>query len=215
MSDSPVGGYILFPSTLAKADLITATLQAMELASEEFEIRLYDEGKYSEEVYPFRTEDSPERALELLVQEEIGMIKGEGGKGAEIYLFEPIVASYSVIVIKVDSVIFYRERFLCHAESFARRWPRLCEQGQAVFGYFCPFEHMFERDYLTEKIMPALQGGDLATLMSTDINWLIYLGPELAQRWRQEHTPFPVSPVVSQEMPSGAHFFRTRPEVFA
>ena len=102
-----------------------------------------------------------------------------------------------------------------YVESFVRRWPQLCEQGQAVFGYFSPFEYMFERDYLKERIVPALQRGDLAELMSTDINWLIYLGPDLAQRWRQEQTPFPSPPLISQKLPSGAHFFRTRPEVFA
>lgn len=215
MSSGPVGGYILFPSTLAKADLIAITLHAMELAPDEFDVGLYDEGVYSEDGYPFRAEEPLERALMLLAQEEGGLIDGKGGKSAEDYWFEPPVATYQPITIWVTNSAVRRPERVDYVESLAQRWPQLCEQGQAVFGYFCSFEHMFDRDYLVEKIVPALQQGDLAKLMNTDINWLIYLGPDLAQRWRQEQTPFPSPPVISQELPSGAHFFRTRPEVFA
>jgi hypothetical protein len=212
-----VGGYILFPPGLKRSDLITLTLQAMELAPGEFEVRLPEDGlpRLPEDGYPFRTEKPVERALALLAQEESGVIEGKGEKEFETYWFEPAIALAPVVNIWVsDSAMFYDTRAK-RVEDFARRWPHLCEQGQAVFGYFSPFEHMFDRDYLAQRIVPALERGDLVELMATDCNWLIYLGPELAQRWRQEQTPFPSPPLLSLDLPSGAHFFRTRTEVFA
>jgi hypothetical protein len=74
---------------------------------------------------------------------------------------------------------------------------------------------MDERDYVESRILPPLQNEDLNQLLeANDANWLVYLGPELAERWRQEQMPLPFTPLDSQDLPSGAHFFRTRTEVF-
>ncbi len=218
MSSDPVGGYILFPPTLSRADLIAVTLRTMELIPDEFEVRLPDEDglpRTGADGYPFRTEEPPERALTLLAKEESGLIEGKASKSAETYWFEPIVASYPVINLWVTNrAMYYNERSE-EIEAFVIRWLHLCEQGQAVFGYFSPFGFMYERDYVEDRILPPLQDEDLNQLLkANNANWLIYLGPELAERWRQEQTPFPSSPSVSQDLPSGAHFFRTSTSVF-
>lgn len=217
MSSNLIGGPVLFPTAAKRADLITLTLRAMELGQDEFQVRLCEDGfpRFSGEGYPFRTEEPQSRALTLLAQEECGVIEGAGPKDPEIYWFEPPLATYPMITVWVrDSAMLYHT-YTDQVEAFARRWLQLCEQGQAVFGYISPFEDMLYRDYLEEHIVPALQQGKLSELMGTDINWLIYLGPDLARRWRQEQTSFPTLPLVSQELPSGAHFFRTRTEVLA
>ncbi len=211
-----VGGYILFPPTLSRTNLITLTLQAMELGPEEFEVRLPEDGlpRTATDGYPFRTEQPPERALALLAQEESGVIEGKGAKISEVFWFEPTAASYPVINLWVaDRAMRYGERPQ-EIESFTERWLHLCEQGKAVLGYFSLFGFMSERDYLEDQILPALQHGDLPQLLKGRGNWLIYLGPELAELWRQEQTPFPSLPLISQDLPSGAHFFRTKTSVF-
>jgi len=211
-----VGGYILFPPTLERASLIASTLQAMELIPDEFEVRL-PEDDYpltSGEGFPLRREEPSERALALLAEEKSGVIDGRGSRGSETFWFEPLAASYpSVMIWVVDRAMFYDE-WPQDIEIFVERWLHLCEQGNAVFGYFSPFEHMFYREYLEEKILPALQQGDLYRLLIPDVNWLIYLGPELAEQWRKEQTSFPSPPLVSMALPSGAHFFRTKTSVF-
>lgn len=216
MSDF-VGGYILFPSALSRADLIAVTLRAMELLPNEFEVRLPDEDglpRIPADGYPFRTEEPPERALALLAKEESGLIEGKVSKSAETYWFEPMAASYPVINLWVAyRAMRYSERS-GEIEAFIGRWLHLCEQSQALFGYFSPFGFMGERDYLEDTILPSLQREDLSQLLVAEVNWLIYLGPELAERWRREQTPFPSPPLVSQELPSGAHFFRTKRSVF-
>ncbi|MBV9391211.1 MAG: hypothetical protein JOY96_04885 [Verrucomicrobia bacterium] len=216
MSDL-VGGYILFPPTLSRTDLITGTLQAMELVPDEFEVRLPEEDglpRLPEDGFPFRTEQPPEYALTLLAQEESGVIKGKGSKSSETFWFEPKIASYPVVNIWVVDTAMYYNEWPKDIEHFVERWLRLCEQGQAVFGYFSQFEHMFDREYLEDQIFPALQHEDLPQLLVAEVNWLIYLGPELAERWRQEQPPFPSPPLISQDLPSGAHFFRTKTSVF-
>jgi hypothetical protein len=65
------------------------------------------------------------------------------------------------------------------------------------------------------QILPALQNGDIGQLLNAnDVSWLVYLGPDVAKCWRQSQAPLPFSILVSQEQPSGAHFFRTRTKVF-
>ncbi len=210
MSSEPVVSYLIFPSTLSRANLIAVTLQAMELGPEEFEVRLPRRA----DGFPLQTEEPLERALAFLAQVENGVIEGKGSKASETYWFEPAAASHPVINLWVANRAMYYDERPEEIESFVRRWLHLCEQGQAVFGYFSPFAFMSERDYLEDKILPALQREDLPELLVADVNWLIYLGPELAERWRQEQTPFPSPPLVSQDLPSGAHFFRTKTSVF-
>ncbi len=104
MSRDPVGGYILFPPALSRAELITVTLQAMEPGPDEFEVRLPEEDglpRIPADGYPFRIEEPPEHALALQAQEESGVIEGKGSKSAETYWFEPMVASYPVVDIWV------------------------------------------------------------------------------------------------------------------
>ncbi len=217
MSANMVGGYVIFPSTLARADLITVTLKSMELGPEEFQVGLPDDGfpRLPSEGFPLRHEEPLERALILLAQEESGVIEGEGSKSPEIYWFEPAIESHPLVTFWVyDNAMIYDERPK-EVESFVVRWLQLCEQGQALFGYFGPFEHMFDREYLEEKVWPILQSGDARRLLEqVRPSWLIYLGPELAERWRQELRPSPSPLQVSQDLPSGAHFFRTTREVF-
>ena len=217
MSSDPVGGYILFPATLTRADLIAVILESMELAPDEFEVRLPEEDGFPrlpEDGFPFRTEEPVEYALDLLAQEESGVLVGRGSKIAETFWLEPMIATYQPVTIWVSATAMRYSRSSDAVEFFATRWLHLCEKGKAVFGYFTPFSFMFEREYLRDTILPALQKGDLSRLQNADINWLIYLGPELAERWRQEQTPFPSPPLISQDLPSGAHFFRTRTSVF-
>ncbi len=215
MSSDPVGGYLIFPSTLSRADLIAVTLQAMELGPEEFEVRLPDEEGFPrlpEEGFPFRTVEPPERALALLAEVESGVINS---RDVETYWLEPVIAAYQPLTIWITaSAMRYRGSPDKVIELYTARWLHLCEQGQAVLGYFSPFGFMNEHDYLEEKILPALQREDLPELLAAEVNWLIYLGPELAERWRQEQTPFPSPPLISQDLPSGAHFFRTSTSVF-
>jgi hypothetical protein len=212
MSSDPIGGYILFPAALARADLIAVTLKAMELAPDEFEVRLPEEDGtplIPEEGFPFRTEEPPERALALLAQEKGGVIQGRASKGAEIFWFEPTIASYQPIDVWVDPIAMYYERDPEWVDLFAKRWLQLCEQGQAVFGYFCPFFFMFERDYLQEKILPVFQNGTVRDILEEiEPSWLVFLGSELAERWRQEQSPLYTPLLDSQDLPSGAHFFR-------
>lgn len=212
MSSDPVGGYILFPTTLTRADLIAVTLKAMELASGEFEVLLPEDGfpRLPEDGYPLRTVEPPERALALLAQEESGVIAGKGLKGAETYWFEPVIASYPLVTLWVEPMALYDDKWPEHIDFFVKRWLQLCEQGQAVFGYFSPFSFMFERDYLQDKILPAFHGGSVRDLLEQITpGWLLYLGSELAERWRQEQMPTPSPILISQDLSSGAHFFRT------
>lgn len=217
MSSDPVGGYILFPSMLTRADLIAVALKAMRLTPDEFQVRLFEGGSpcFPDAGYPFRTEEPPERALTLLAQEECGVIEGRGLKSPETYWFEPVVTSYPVVTIwVVDRAMRYDQRPK-EIEDFVVRWLQLCEQGQAVFGYFCLFGFMFEREYLEDKILPAFQSSDTRHFLEQIMpSWLIYLGPELAERWRQEKRPSPSPLQISQDLPSGAHFFRTSLGVF-
>jgi hypothetical protein len=210
MSSDPIGGYILSP--LTRADLIAVTLKAMELAPDEFEVRLPEDGSplLPEEGFPFRTEDPPERALTLLAQEKSGVIKGKDSRGAEIFWFEPPLASYQPITIWVEPVAMYYEKTPERVDRFAQQWLQLCEQGHAVFGYFSPIFFMFEREYLQDNVLPAFQQGTVRQFLEQITpGWLIYLGSELAERWRQEGSPSYSPLLISQDLPSGAHFFRT------
>jgi hypothetical protein len=212
MSSDPIGGYILFPADLARADLIAITLKAMELAPDEFEVRLPEDGipLLPEEGFPFRTEEPPERALALLAQEPSGVIQGRDSKGAEIFWFEPPIEAYQPIEIWVNPLAMYYEEDPDWVDFFAKRWLQLCEQGQAVFGSFSPFFFKSERDYMKEKIMPVFQNGKvLDFLIQIEPSWLVYLGSELAEHWRQEQRPTYSPVVTSQDLPSGTHFFRT------
>ncbi|MBV9671260.1 MAG: hypothetical protein JO076_00340, partial [Verrucomicrobia bacterium] len=137
MSDL-VGGYLLFPSTLRRVDLIAITLQAMELGPGEFEVKLPEDGqpRTATDGYPFRTEEPPEQALALLAQEESGVIEGKESRISEVFWFEPPIASCPVINLWVaDRAMRYGERPQ-EIESFVKRWLHLCEQGKAMLGYF-------------------------------------------------------------------------------
>jgi hypothetical protein len=178
MSSDPIGGYTLFPTTLTRTGLIAMTLKAMELVPDEFEVLLPRDGspRLPEEGFPYRTEESPARALELLAQEESGVIEGKSLRGAETFWFEPAIASYPVVTFWVEPMAMYYHKWPEDVDLFARRWLQLCVQGQAVFGYFSPFAFMFERDYLEEQILPALQGGSVRDLLEQIMpSWLIYL----------------------------------------
>ncbi len=217
MSDF-VGGYILFPTTQQRSDVIMAILQAMELPLSEVEIKLPDEGETDtlpEDSFPTRTLEPPERALEELALVQGGAINAKGPTRSEIFWFESMLPTYHVINLWVSSTKMYYGRNAEYVENLVTRWLQLCEQGNATFGYFSPFEHMFDRDYLEEQFLPSLKRNDAPfILQKEDALWLIYLGPELAQRWREEKIKLPFKPLVSQELPSGAHFFRTTKEVF-
>ena len=211
MSSDVVGGYILFPPTLKRTELIALTLKALELGPDEFQVRLPEDGfpRFSGEGYPFRTEESPERALMLLAQEESGVIEGKGLKSPETYWFEPVAASYPVLTVWVVDQAMSYDRRPNEIENFVVRWLQLCEEGHAVLGYFCPFDFMLEREYLQEKILPSLESGSVRDLLAQITpGWLIYLGPELAERWRHEKRPEPSPLLASQDLPSGAQFLR-------
>ena len=151
----------------------------------------------------------------MLAQEESGVINGKGSKSSEIYWFEPAIESYPLVTSWVyDNAMIYDKR-PNEVENFVSRWLQLCEQGQALFGYFAPFEHMFDRDHLEENVWPIFKGGDARLILAQVMpSWLIYLGSELAERWRQEQKPSPSPLLVSQDLPSDAHFFRTALNVF-
>jgi hypothetical protein len=216
MGGNMVGGYLIFPSSLTRADLIAVTLKAMELEPDEFEARLPDDGypRFPSDGFPFRTEQPPARALALLAQEESGVINGKGSKSPETYWFEPAIESHPLVTCWVyDTAMIYDTR-PNEVDNYAGRWLQLCEQGQALFGYFGPFEHMFDRDFLEEKIWPAFKSGDARlVLKAVTPSWLMYLGSERAERWRQDEKPSPSPLLVSQDLPSGAHFFRTTLDV--
>ncbi|BCL80905.1 hypothetical protein ccbrp13_33700 [Ktedonobacteria bacterium brp13] len=216
MSYDPVGGYVLFPPTLARVDLIAVTLKAMELGLDEFEVLLPEDGLplFPSEGFPVLPGGSSEQAVEHLAQEESGVIEGKGTKSSEIYWFEPRAASYPVVTVWVEPRAINYEKRPEKVEHFVERWLQLCEQGQAVFGYFSPFGFMFERDYLEETILPVFQNGTARQFLEEITpSWLIYLGPELAERWRQEQTPLPSPLQISQDLSSGAHFLRASPGV--
>lgn len=217
MSSDPIGGYILFPSILARADLIVITLKAMELAPDEFEVRLPEDEYplFPEEGFPFRTEEPPERALSLLAQEKGGVIKGTGLKSGEIFWFEPVIASYQPIEVWAEERAMEYNKWPQEIDFFVTRWLQFCEQGQAIFGYFSPFYFKFAHDYLEEKILPAfLHGTARDFLKQIEPCWLVYLGRELTERWRLEQKPLYSPLLLSQDLPSGAHFFRTSLDLF-
>ena len=133
---------------------------------------------------------------------------------------EPVNGLYPVVNIWVADVALRDEAPYAPIEQFVERWLRLCEQGHVVFGYFSPFEFKTERDFLDERVFPHLQEGNLPELLKdSDSSWFVYLGPELAKRWRQEHVRWPKSwsgsePFLSWELPSGAQFIRTSEGIF-
>jgi hypothetical protein len=219
MSDF-VGGCLFFQPEQTREALIAATLQAMELLPGAFSVQLPDENgfpRFSNEGYPVRKEATLEQSLAELTRLESGIIEAEGPDQRETFWFEPKVGPYPVITIwVVDSAMFY-EDWPEYSEAFIERWLRLCEEGKAVFGYFSPFEHMYERSALEKDFLPALQNEDTTQLLeSAVVYWLVYLGPELAQRWREQHMLLPenIHPLVSRELPSGAHFLRITQSVF-
>ncbi len=216
MSDF-VGGCILFPPELDRTTEIRTVLKAMELAPDEFEVRLPDEGvsRLTEDDYPLRTVEPPEYALQLLAEVESGLLRGEGSKSPETYWIDPCLDIYPVVTIcVVDSAMFY-DQWPEEIEFFAKRWLQLCEQGQAVFGYFVPFEHMFTRSYLEEQFFPAVDQGNFKGILDElQTLWLLYLGPELAARFQEKHPILPASLFEVKHLPSGALFIRVSREVF-
>jgi hypothetical protein len=211
MSYDPVGGYVLFPPTLTRADVITVTLKAMELGPDRFEILLPEDGfpRFPHEGFPVLAEEPSEEAIAHLTREESGVVEGKGAQSFETYWFEPVAASYPVVTCWIEPRALDHEKRPTETESFVKRWLQLCEQGQAAFGYFSPFGFMFEREYLEEKILPALQNDTARQLLEQITpSWLLYLGPELAERWRQEGKPSPSPLLTSENLPSGAHFLR-------
>jgi hypothetical protein len=219
MSDF-VGGCLFFPPEQTREALITDTLHAMELLPDAYDVRLPDEDgtpRFFAEGWPLRREASPEQSLATLTHLETGLIETKKPGPEEIFWFEPKVGPYPVMTIWVtDSAMFYDE-WPEYSEAFIERWLRLCEQSKAIFGYFGPFEHMFERTALEKDFLPALQNEDTTQLLaSAVVYWLAYLGPELAQHWREQNMPLPenVHPLVSRALPSGAHFLRITKSVF-
>ena len=219
MSDF-VGGCILFEPEQTREALITATLQAMNLVTGAFNVLLPDEDgfpRHSGEGYPVRTKPTLEQSLAALAQVESGVIEAKGPDQCETLWFDAKVGPYPVITIWVnDSAMFYDE-WPEYSEALVERWLQLCEQGHAVFGYFSPYEHMFERERLEERFLPALQNEDVTQLLApADVYWLAYLGPDIASRWRQQQMSLPknVHPLVSRALPSGAHFLRMTTSVY-
>ena len=215
MSYDPVGGYVVFPSTLARADVIAVTVRTMELGPDEFEILLpgEDSPPFPDD-FPSRANEPFEQAVVHLAQVESWAIENKAITRSETYWFEPPAASYPVVTIWVVDRAINSKTHPAETERFVERWLQLCEQGQAVFGYFCPFGFMFEREYLEEKILPVFQRGTVRQFLDEIMpSWLIYQGPELAERWRQEQRPLPSPLLVSQDLPSGAHFLRTSEDV--
>ena len=230
-----LGGYLLFPSTQTYADLVRVTLQAMELTPADVKVLLPREGF----ALPPSTGLPTEEALGTLVQTGGGLNATIVGR-PELYWFEPAAGPYSlpnlwedgeawlepvnglypVVNIWVADVALRDEAPYAPIEQFVERWLRLCEQGHVVFGYFSPFEFKTERDFLDERVFPHLQEGNLPELLKdSDSSWFVYLGPELAKRWRQEHVRWPKSwsgsePFLSWELPSGAQFIRTSEGIF-
>ncbi|GCE28096.1 hypothetical protein KDA_35800 [Dictyobacter alpinus] len=219
MSDY-VGSCLFFESNQTRDALITATLNAMELLLDSYDVRLPDEDgfpRFAGEGYPVRTEATPELSLAALVRLESGIIEAEGPDQRETIWFDPKVGPYPVITIWVVDSAMYYEDWPEYSEAFVKRWLQLCEQGKAVFGYFSPFEHMFELTLLETQFLPLIQSGDSAQLLApSDVYWLAYLGPELAQNWRQQQMPLPetVHPRILQELPSRAHFLRMTTSVY-
>lgn len=230
-----LGGYLLFPSTQSYADLMHVVLQAMELTIADIEVLLPREGYAS----PLVTDVPVEQALVELGQRGGGM-RVIGRMRPETYWFEPAAGPYSlpdlwvdgeawlkppaglysVINLWVADVALRNQAPYTPIDQFAERWLRLCEQGHAVYGYFSHFDSWTEREFLDERIFPHVQAGDLPELLKdSDENWLVYFGPELAQRWRQEQIRWPISwsrpePYLVRELPSGAQFIRTSKGTF-
>jgi hypothetical protein len=230
-----LGGYLLFPSTQTYADLGRVTLQAMELIPADVKVALPREGF----AIPSWSDLPVEDALNNLDQHG-GGIGVSIENQPETYWFEPAAGPaslpdlwvedeawlhppaglYPVINISIADVALRNKAPYTPIEQFAERWLRLCEQGHAIYGYFSHFEFGTEREYLDERIFPHLHNGDLPKLLEdSDEKWLVYLGPELAKRWRQEQIRWPTSwscsePFLSLELPSGAQFIRTSEGVF-
>jgi hypothetical protein len=210
MSRDPVGGYTVFPATLTRADLIAVTLEALERAPEEVQAQVFHDDEYSlpDYGYPLRTVD-----LAVLAEKKSGVL--EVDRGTTTIWFEPAAGSYPLATFWVYWRIMVYENYPEKVDSFARRWLQLCEQGKALFGYFSPYGHMFERDCLLEEVLPAFEDGSVTGLLNAITpSWLIYFGHDLAERWRQAERPTPSPTLISQDLPSGAHFIRAGLDVF-
>jgi hypothetical protein len=231
-----VGGYLLFPSIQTYTDLIPLVLQAMELTPADVEVSLPREGY----AFPPKTDLPVEQALVELGQRG-GGIDVTIDERPETYWLEPAAGPYTLPDLWLDGEAWLhppiglypviniwvtnhamstRYQSQTTIDHYAERWLRLCEQGNAVYGYFSPFEHMTQREFLDRSIFPHMQAENLSKLLDDSAaNWLVYFGPELARRWRQEQIPWPTSwsspqPFLSLALPSGAQFIRTSEEVF-
>jgi hypothetical protein len=230
-----VGGYLLFPPTYTYADLVQVVLQAMELTPSDVEVSLPHEGY----AFPAPSDLPVEQALVELGQRG-GGIDVTVGRRPETYWLEPAAGPYTlpdlwvdgeawlhppkglypVIIIWIPQVALRDQPPYTLIDRYAERWLRLCEQGHVVYGYFSRYDVGAEREFLDERVFPHIQAGDLPKLLKdSNEKWLVYFGPELATRWRQEQIPWPTSwsspePFLSLALPSGAQFIRTSEEVF-
>lgn len=210
-----VGGCIFFEPNQSRKTLIASTLQAMELVPDTLRVGLPESDtppQGDEEWYPVRTEPTFELSLAVLAHIGVGCIESIKPGPQEMFWFEPKVGPYPAMTVWVTDMAMFYDDLPEYNEAFVQRWLHLCEQGNAIFGYFSSYLHMYERSELEENVLPAVESGDLTQLLekSADVYWLAYLNPELAQRWRQQQTPLPdnVHPIISQELLSGAHFLR-------
>ncbi|GCE28095.1 hypothetical protein KDA_35790 [Dictyobacter alpinus] len=230
-----LGGYLLFPSTQTYAGLVQAILQAMELTPVDIEVLLPREGY----AVPIATSLPIEQALVELGHRGGGINVLDETRPETYWLepaagpyslsnlwvedepwFKPVTGPYPVMNISIAEPALRNQSPYTSIDQLAERWLRLCEQGHAIYGYFSRFELRTERDFLDEHIFPHLQADDLSQLLEdSDENWLVYVGPELAKRWQQEHIRWPTSwsspqPFLTHEQPSGAQFIRTSEGVF-
>ena len=216
MSYDPAGGYTLFPSSLTRGEVIALTVKAMEVGPDEFEVGLSEDGfpRFAGEGYPLRKEEPLQRAVALLAEEECGVIEPKGIKARETYWFEPALGSYPTVIFWVSDATWWYKRQPEQVEDFVRRWLKLCEEGHALFGYISHFYHMFARERLEQEVFPAFEQGTFPKFLETiRASWLIYLGSKLVEQWREGQRPSPVPILLSEDMPSGAHFFRLSRDV--
>ena len=130
-------------------------------------------------------------------------------------IFDTLVGPYNSVNISVDEARFNRfSPFWNPAtlDTFAAGWAQVCEEVQADYGYFSPYNLMAYDEYLQEDVLPTLASGDAKYLIEAAraAYWLSYHSPRLVQQWPE---PAVVASIVNPDvalttMPSGAIFLR-------
>jgi hypothetical protein len=207
MSSYYAGGYIFFSTMPERKALIELVLQAMELSPQD-----------KLDVWLPRNEDHDSTDLprdlalrELAYVQDGGFYVDTPGR-PERYWFDQPAGPYTTV--SVSSIINALEEQIDPSgpELMVKRWLALCEQGKADFGFFGQFDQMIELEY-RDALLPALLQKDVKKLLADwGAYWLIYLGPDLAARWRALLQP--LQAIEQRWLPSGAFFARASSSLY-